>query len=266
MPFSALPSLSPDQKQKFARFQDLLLSENRNLNLTALNDPESVRVRHFDDSLAAAPVLAKMAGFELDVEKAVREGGWPTEIMSAETTPGGWKFRLIDVGSGAGLPGLALAIALPWCEVISVETIGKKARFQEKAITELGLNNVRVISDRAESIGHEVAHRERYDAATGRALAALPVLVEILFPLVRPGGSVLAWKGPLSATEVLTAQPACDELGGAEVREFPYSLEMAGETLDLRIVVLEKQGPTPARYPRKPHRIRKHPLGPGRPE
>lgn len=163
--------------------------------------------------------------------------------------------RLADLGSGAGLPGLPLALALPGTQVQLVESQRRRCTFLERAVRELGISNVTVACARAE----ELAIRESLDAVTARALAALPVLCEYSAPLLRVGGVLVAWKGAVPASEEADAAAAAALLGleRAEVRSVaPY----AGS--DRRTLhVFRKIAPTPARYPRRPGMAAKRPLG-----
>ena len=253
-------------------FLQMLLAENRTLNLTTITDPDAVRVRHFEDSLAAVPLIEQMAAAHRPAPHSGESG-----------------LSLIDVGSGAGFPGLPLAIALPWCRVTSLEATGKKARFQEKVAAALGLRNVTVIHDRAESLAHRDEYREAFDVAAARALAALPVVAELTLPFVKVGGHAIAWKGPGADPEIAPAQAACEKLGGATITQFPYILPDTHALPDihalpdvasraplacpgpsagppsalpsgLRFIVFEKTGLTPQLYPRPAHLLRKRPL------
>lgn len=271
-------------------FLQMLLAENRTLNLTTITDPDAVRVRHFEDSLAAVPLIEQMAAAHRPAPQ------------SAESGESG--LSLIDVGSGAGFPGLPLAIALPWCRVTSLEATGKKAHFQEKVVAVLGLRNVTVIHDRAESLAHKEGFRSAYDAAVARALAALPLVAELTLPFVKVGGHAIAWKGPGAGPEIAPAQAACEKLGGAAITQFPYILpdihalpdthalpdihalpdvasraplacpgpgagpfseHASGPSSEpasgLRLIVFEKTGLTPQLYPRPAHLLKKRPLG-----
>jgi len=248
-------------------FRQMLLAENRTLSLTTITDPDAVRARHFEDSLAAVPLIEQMAAAHRPASQS-RESG----------------LSLIDVGSGAGFPGLPLAIALPWCRLTSLEATGKKARFQEKVAAALGLRNVTVIHDRAESLAHRDEYREAFDAAVARALAALPVVAELALPFLKVGGHAIAWKGPGADPEIAPARAACEKLGGATITQFPYILPdihalpdvasrapLAGPAPGaglssepasaLRLIVFEKTGLTPPLYPRPAHLLRKRPLG-----
>lgn len=278
-PLSRLLLLSSAQREQFEMFRQMLLAENRTLSLTTITDPDAVRARHFEDSLAAVPLIEQMAAAHRPASQS-RESG----------------LSLIDVGSGAGFPGLPLAIALPWCRLTSLEATGKKARFQEKVAAALGLRNVTVIHDRAESLAHRDEYREAFDAAVARALAALPVVAELALPFLKVGGHAIAWKGPGADPEIAPARAACEKLGGATITQFPYILPdihalpdvhvlpdihalpdvasrapLAGPAPGaglssepasaLRLIIFEKTGLTPPLYPRPAHLLRKRPLG-----
>jgi len=154
--------------------------------------------------------------------------------------------RLVDVGSGGGLPGLPLKIARPELAVTLVEADSGKAAFLVQACARLGLVDVEVVARRAEEVGHDARYRESFDVAVARALAPLPVLVELCLPLVRVGGNLLAQK--TDKEEVPAAQRAIELLGGAleSVSPAPSTARTTGT-----IVVIAKVGPTPSRYPRR---------------
>ncbi|MFP4379257.1 MAG: 16S rRNA (guanine(527)-N(7))-methyltransferase RsmG [Candidatus Sumerlaeia bacterium] len=229
-----LDQLDSDQRARMDALADLLIRENRKTNLTAITDPAEVRLRHFEDSLAGLPVIREQA------------------INSARDS-----FSIIDVGSGAGFPALVLAIALPECQITSLEATGKKTDFQKLAAQTLRLENLRVIQDRAETLGHDAVHRAQYDMAVARAVAALPSLLEIMLPFVREKGSALCWKGREAEKEMADAQNALDVLAKGAFETCPYELDEAGE---MRLILARKNTPTPDKYPRKPKQIRKRPL------
>lgn len=209
--------LTDTQLDQFALYSDELRRWNTQVNLTAITDPEQIIVRHMLDSLSCARV-------------------WGAAPQS-----------LIDIGTGAGFPGLPLKILRPELRLTLVESIGKKVAFLQHIVTLLGLDQVEVLTARAEQIGRDPQHRERYDVATGRAVADLRVLAEYCLPLCRVGGRFLAPKGQAVAAEVEQAQTAFATLGGqlATVAQvvLPRSEPRA-------IVVVDKVAPTPAKYPR----------------
>jgi len=164
----------------------------------------------------------------------------------------------IDVGSGAGFPGIPLKIAVPALRLVLLEATGRKAEFLQAVVQRLHLSGVEVINTRAEEAGQSPVHRERYDLALGRALAEMATLAELTLPLVRVGGTVIAQKGEDPAAEVEAARKAIAALGG-QVREV-IPAAVPGLDAARYLVVLEKVAPTPAKYPRRPGMPAKRPL------
>ena len=210
-------------------YEKELLEWNQKFNLTAIRDVESIRVKHFLDSFSC--VLA-----------------WK------ETPPN----RLIDVGTGAGLPGLALKILYPNMKLTLVESVGKKAMFCQHIVSVLGLEHVNVIQARAEDLGQNPQHREKYDWAVARAVANLNVLSEYLLPLVERHGTMLAQKGESGPAEAQSAEQAIKILGGKLKQLIPVNLP--GIVDERYLVVVEKVAATPHNYPRKPGMPAKTPL------
>jgi 16S rRNA (guanine527-N7)-methyltransferase len=210
-------------------YEKELLEWNQKFNLTAIRDSESIRTKHFLDSFSC--VLAWKAS--------------PPE-------------RLIDVGTGAGFPGIPLKILYPNLRLTLVESVGKKAMFCQHIVRVLGLEYVDVIQTRAESLGQSPQHREKYDWAVARAVANLNVLSEYLMPLVKVGGRALAQKGESGPAEAQSAEKAMELLGGKLKQLIPVSLP--GVADDRYLVVVEKVAATPPKYPRKPGIPMKQPL------
>jgi 16S rRNA (guanine527-N7)-methyltransferase len=202
---------------------------NQRFNLTAIRDSESIRTKHFLDSFSC--VLAWKAS--------------PPE-------------RLIDVGTGAGFPGIPLKILYPNLRLTLVESVGKKAMFCQHIVRVLGLEQVNVIQARAEALGQNPQHREKYDWAVARAVANLNVLSEYLIPLIRVGGTALAQKGESGPAEAQSAEKAMELLGGKLKQLIPVNLP--GVADDRYLVILEKVAATPPKYPRKPGIPMKQPL------
>lgn len=211
-------SLSHGQLEKMSAFYMMLEEANRSFNLTANMSPREAAFRHFADSLAS-PALSQL------------KPGW----------------KVIDVGSGAGFPGLPLAIAREDVRFVLLDSNNKKAHFIETAAEKLGLKNVAVVALRAEDYARTPA-RETFDAALSRALAPLNVLLEYTLPFVRTGGLALSWKGPAADAEIAAAANACRLLGGRDMKKHAYSLPEHGSFF---IVSVEKFRPAPAAYPRK---------------
>lgn len=216
----------------FATCYDTLVEWNRRFNLTAITDWEGVLIRHFLDSLSCLKAI-------------------PHSELSAGA-------QVIDVGTGAGYPGIPLKIVCPGMRLTLLESTRKKVTYLEHLISELGLKDVQVIHDRAEQLGQDPTYRERYDWALARAVAKMPTLVEYLLPLARVGGAMLAQKGQDAPAEVQEASQAISALGG-EVRQLvPVELRGLAETRYL--VVVDKVASTPEQYPRRPGMPDKRPL------
>ncbi|MCI0575640.1 MAG: 16S rRNA (guanine(527)-N(7))-methyltransferase RsmG [Chloroflexi bacterium] len=222
--------LTAGQLAHFARYQELLLAWNERLNLTAITGPADIQVRHFLDSLSCTLVTGDLTG-----------------------------QRVVDVGAGAGFPGLPLKILYPGLQLVLVESMVKKTRFLEAVVADLGLQDVAILAERAETLGQQATHRGRYDWAVARAVAAMAVLAEYLLPLCRPGGRMLAQKGPGAAEETQAAAEAIRLLGGGPASL--HAVRLPGREEGRVLVVVEKVGETPARYPRRPGIPAKRPLG-----
>jgi 16S rRNA (guanine527-N7)-methyltransferase len=221
--------LSAAQLSTFEHYERILLEWNTRLNLTAIRDPVEVDVKHFLDSLTCLT--------------AMRET--PAE-------------RIIDVGTGAGFPGIPLKIVCPAMRMTLVESVGKKADFLRFAVKDLGLEGVTVLQDRAENLGQMSAHRERYDWALGRAVAVMAVLAEYLLPLVKVGGRVLAMKGESGPAEAHSAENSMRIMGGHLRQLIPVTLPTVVEQRYL--IVVDKVAATPQVYPRRVGMPAKKPL------
>ena len=206
-----------------------LIEWNQKFNLTAIRDVAGIRTKHFLDSFSC--VLA-----------------WK----------GNPPANLIDIGSGAGFPGIPLKIIYPNTKVTLVESVGKKAMFCQHIVSLLGLEGVNVINSRAEDLGQMREHRERYDWGIARAVANMRVLAEYLLPLVQVGGTMLAQKGESGPAEVHTAEKVIKLLGG-EVRQL-LSVTLPGVVEERHLVLVDKVAATPPGYPRKPGVPTKKPL------
>jgi 16S rRNA (guanine527-N7)-methyltransferase len=214
-------TLTPEQHALLHRYLDLLEAGGRRMNLTRITDRAAAELLHVADSLTLLPFL-----------------------------PSG-PICIADVGSGGGVPGIVLAIALPRAQVTLIESTGKKCRFLEESIAALGLGNASVLPGRAEDLaemGGQDGSRERFDVVVARALATLSWVAEWCLPLARVGGEVLAMKGPKAAEELAKAKPVIRLLGGGEPQvEQAHLLGAEGHM----IIRIPKRSPTPTRYPRK---------------
>jgi 16S rRNA (guanine527-N7)-methyltransferase len=213
----------------FLTYEKELLEWNRKFNLTAIRDSDSIRTKHFLDSLSC--------------------------ILAWKATP---PIRLIDVGTGAGFPGIPLKILYPNLKLTLVESVGKKAMFCQHIVRVLGLEHVDVIQARAEDLGQNPDHREKYDWAVARAVANLNVLGEYLIPLVRVGGTMLAQKGESGPAEAQSAEGAINLLGG-ELRQL-IPVHLPGVADDRYLILVDKVAASPPKYPRKPGIPAKQPL------
>ncbi|MCP4361975.1 MAG: 16S rRNA (guanine(527)-N(7))-methyltransferase RsmG [Chloroflexi bacterium] len=221
--------LTGQQQTQFSMYLALLLEWNGRMNLTAVRKPEAIEQRHFLDALSCMTVMGDLNG-----------------------------RALIDVGTGAGFPGLPLKVAFPESKMTLVESVAKKCRFLEAVVSELGLSDVQVITERVELIGQQAAHRARYDWAVARGLAEMRVLAEYLLPLCRVGGTVLAQKGESAAGETVAAANAIHLLGGGKPTLYP--VQIPGTTQTHHLVTVPKIANTPDKYPRRVGLPTKRPL------
>lgn len=211
--------LTAEQIGQFSVYHEMLLDWNTRMNLTALTAPEDVAVKHIIDSLTA-------------YDAALFDG--------ART--------LIDVGTGAGLPGIPLAVYAPHLTVTLLDALNKRVRFLTEVTAAMGLQNVRCIHARAEEAARTAEHRAAYDIAVSRAVARLPVLLEYTLPFVRVGGTLLALKGRAYAEEQKEARRAAEVLGGGRITARPVHLPGLDDVRAILTVTKERQ--TPAAYPR----------------
>lgn len=204
----------------------------REFNLTAVRDPGLVESRHFLEAIAFGALLEQRG-------------------LLTEGT------RLLDIGSGAGLPGLPLKIAWPGLRVTLLEATAKKCRFLEMMVAELGLEDVAVVEGRAEDVARDPAHRGAYNLVVARAVAPLPVLLEYALPFLEAGGYLACNKGSAAPREVEVSEAALRELGGVIEETLPfYPPEVIGQT----VILVRKTGATPERYPRRTGIPSKRPL------
>ena len=218
----ALPQADETALNRFEIYQRLLAEWNERMNLTAITDPVEVAEKHFADSLAALPYLK----------------------------PG---MQVIDVGTGAGFPGVPLLIMEPKLELTLADSLHKRLTFLDALLKELGLTAT-LVHGRAEDLGQDRLYRERFDAATSRAVANLPVLLELTTPFVKVGGSAIAYKG--DAAEELQSAKSAAFLLHVKLR----TVELASDLGKRCLIFADKTAPTPKQYPRKAGTPNKKPL------
>lgn len=214
-------TLSPEQLDKIQVYENELLVWNERISLTAIREVEAIRTKHFLDSLTV--LLA-----------------WDRHGPPA---------RIIDVGTGAGFPGLILKMLWPSAQVTLVESVHKKADFCQHIVTLLNLQQVTILPERAERVGQDSVHRQSYDLAVARAVARMPILMEYLLPLVHRNGIVMAMKGESAPAETQAAEKAIHLMGGKLHKLIKVELPSVVE--ERFIVVVNKVARTPEEYPRR---------------
>ena len=222
-------TLSEEQREQFVCYREELLDWNTRVNLTAITNPEEVQVKHFLDSLSLLLVYDKP------------------------------QTRLLDIGTGAGFPGLALKIVRPEWQVVLLEATGKKVTFLRHVIDTLHLTGVEVVHGRAEELAHKPQYRATFDVVTARAVAALPTLLEYSAPFCRVGGEIILFKKGDIGSELIQGQRAARLLGAIFKEDIPVTLP--GLEDDRRLLVWQQQRPCPPQYPRSGAAIAKKALG-----
>lgn len=212
--------LNAHQLEAFDWYASELETWNKRFNLTSVTDRNQIEIKHFLDSLSC--------------------------LTAMHPRPG---ERIVDIGTGAGFPGIPIRIACPQMNLVLVESVGKKTQFCQHVVDNLELANVEVINSRAEQVGRLPEYRESFDWALARAVAKLPTLLEYLLPLVKVGGGAIAQKGDTAPAEAQSAAAALEVLGGELEEIIPVELPSVTETRHL--VVVRKSAATPDQYPRR---------------
>jgi len=220
-------SINDEQLRRFDLLSELLAEQNKTMNLTAITDPDGIAVKHFADSIS---------------------------VLSAAEIPQG--ARILDVGTGAGFPGIPLLIMRPDIDLTMIDSTAKKLKYVENTVNELGLIAT-TLHTRAEEAGQSKEYREKFDFVCSRAVAALNVLCEYCLPFVRQNGLFIAMKGAKAQEEIDAAKGAIKTLGGKIVAEKSFSLSDGGERT---LVVIKKISQVPPKYPRPSAQIAKKPL------
>ena len=218
--------LTKEQIEKYYNYMNLLLEWNEKINLTAIIEPREIILKHFVDSLTIAKYIK-------DDEK------------------------LIDVGTGAGFPGIPLSIVKENTDIVLLDSLNKRINFLEEIKQNLKLKNITTIHGRAEEFGKNKNEREKYDIATSRAVASLNILLEYLLPLVKVGGRAICMKGS-NIEEIENAKNALEILGGKI--EKIEEITLPNSDIKRNIIIVKKVKNTPSKYPRKPGTPSKEPI------
>ena len=222
-------NLTDKQKEQFNKYYEMLTDWNEKINLTAITDKDEVWLKHFEDSLSIDKIK------DMDQTESV-----------------------IDVGTGAGFPGLPRKIAYPNIKLTLLDSLDKRIRFLEAVVRELGLTDVTCIHGSAEDFSRSPEYREKYDLCVSRAVAGLSVLSELCIPFVKPGGSFVAYKSEKAEAEIAEAENALAILNGRIKTTEEFTLS---DNVQKRILIdIEKTGLTPEKYPRRAGVPAKKPL------
>ena len=227
-------TLSGEQKQQFLTYYEYLVEKNKVMNLTAITEYEEVITKHFLDSLAV-----------------VKTSCFKPEKMAGK--------RLIDIGTGAGFPGIPLKIAFPELEILLLDSLNKRINFLNEVTEMLGLTKINTVHGRAEDYAKQKGYRESFDFCVSRAVANLSTLSEYCIPFVKQGGCFISYKSGSVDQELIQAEKAVKILGGQ--REEVVRFSLADTDMDRSFVVIRKAKPTPKKYPRKAGLPSKEPLG-----
>ena len=227
-------TLSGEQKQQFLTYYEYLVEKNKVMNLTAITEYEEVITKHFLDSLAV-----------------VKTSCFKPEKLAGK--------RLIDIGTGAGFPGIPLKIAFPERDILLLDSLNKRINFLNEVTEMLGLTNINTVHGRAEDYAKQKGYRESFDFCVSRAVANLSTLSEYCIPFVKQGGCFISYKSGSVDQELIQAEKAVKILGGQ--REEVVRFSLADTDMDRSFVVIHKAKPTPKKYPRKAGLPSKEPLG-----
>ena len=222
-------SLDSNQLQQFEEYYEMLVEKNKVMNLTAITEYEEVVDKHFIDSILLGSVK-ELSG----------------------------KKRVIDVGTGAGFPGIPLKIVYPELEITLLDSLNKRVKFLNEVIEELGLTGIQAVHSRAEDLAQDAAYRQQYDICVSRAVANLATLSEYCIPFVKQGGYFISYKSTQIEEELKQAKKAVQVLGG--ILEQVETVQIPGTTIERQFVMIRKTGTTPKKFPRKAGTASKTPI------
>ena len=217
-------NIDKNQLHQYYLYMNLLLNWNEKMNLTAITEPTEIIIKHFIDSLTVALYINE-------------------------------KTKVLDIGTGAGFPGIPLKIYNPNIELTLVDSLNKRLIFLEEVIKELNLNNIYTIHARAEELGKNEKYREKYDIVVSRAVANLEILSEYMLPFVKIGGKCICMKGPNIEEELTNSKAIIKKLGGKIEKIEEINLE--NNTIKRNLIIIKKINETPAMYPRRMDKIKK---------
>lgn len=249
--------LSEKQMEQFYRYYEMLAEKNKVMNLTAITEEQDVVTKHFCDSLALVRAVGREV-LEGNGEAGDPVGDWTGDL--ARDQIGG--LKIIDVGTGAGFPGIPLKIAFPRLKVTLLDSLNKRVKFLEEVCLALGLREVKCVHGRAEDGGRDRQHREKYDLCVSRAVANLASLSEYCMPFVKQGGYFIPYKSGAVEEELNQGRRAVELLGG-EIQDV-ISFQLPGSDAGRSLVKIKKIKETSKKYPRKAGMPSKEPLGSGK--
>lgn len=227
-------SLSEEQLNQLDQYYHILVEWNEFMNLTGITEYDQVLVKHFADSLAVKKAIDDLAGKDSKIKKSL-------DLNSS--------IRIMDVGTGAGFPGLPLKIAYPKTQVVLLDSLNKRIKFLNEVITQLGLNSIEAIHGRAEEYARNVDYREQSDLVVSRAVANLATLVEYCLPYTKVGGYFISYKSGDIEEEAIKAEKAVRLLGG-EIAHI-YKFQLPESDIDRSFVIIRKITKTAKKFPRK---------------
>ncbi len=260
-------TLTSKQDEQFLKFYELLVEWNSFMNLTAITEFDEVMKKHFLDSMS---FVHYVKNYYCTTDNKITKVNKNKDIVSDDKSVGAHKefdcsylpqlkFTMIDVGTGAGFPGIPLAILFPEAKFTLMDSLNKRIKFLNEVILQLGLTNVETVHSRAEDLARNPKYREQYDYAVSRAVANLSTLSEYCLPFVKPTGNFVSYKSERLSEELVAAEKAISILGGTIKDQINFQLPESD--IYRNLLIIEKVKPTPKKYPRKAGLPSKEPLG-----